>query len=123
MAGELNANPDQLIPAAKTGIGLQGNHEGYLKSLIAVQDELQAAVKSQGGGVAIQQAMTQAWEKGSALSTSLQEIINTLLDTGIKVDVSDMENAAQVQRATAFGLDGVNSVAGDMSGGKVNTHW
>ncbi|WP_062988208.1 hypothetical protein [Nocardia anaemiae] len=119
----LNADPEVLIPTAKTGLGLQGNHEGYMKALLAVQNELQAAVKSPGGGVAIQQAMQNAWEKGNNLAQKLQDILNELLNTGVKVDASDMEAAAHVQHATAYGLDGVNSIQNDMHAGNVSLKW
>ncbi|WP_280451827.1 hypothetical protein, partial [Nocardia cyriacigeorgica] len=39
-----------------------------------------------------------------------------LHDSGVKIDVSDMDAAAQVQRATSFGSDGMNSVSGDVTG-------
>ncbi|WP_280241696.1 hypothetical protein [Nocardia abscessus] len=121
MAGELNAVPDQLIPSAKTAMGLQGNHEGYLKALLGVQDELQAAVKSPGAGNQIVAAMTDAHQAGADLGRQLQEIIQTLLDTGIAVDVQDMENAARVLQATAFGIDGV--AGNDAATGKVDLTW
>ncbi|TLF55296.1 hypothetical protein [Nocardia cyriacigeorgica] len=127
MAGELNADPEVLIPAAKTAMGLQGNHEGYLKSLMAVQDELSAYVKSPGGGAQIRTSMMEAHSKGSSLAQTLQEIIQVLHDSGVKIDVSDMDAAAQVQRATSFGSDGMNSVSGDVTGAganqKINVNW
>ncbi|MGK8520047.1 hypothetical protein ACRS6B_00060 [Nocardia asteroides] len=121
MAEELIAEPDQLIPSAKTAMGLQGNHEGYLKALIGVQNELEAAVRSPGGGNQIQAAMAEAHQAGAELGRQLEDIIQTLLETGIAVDVKDMENAAQVLQATAFGLDGV---AGDRTNtGRVDLLW
>lgn len=121
MAGELNAVPDQIIPTAKTGLGLQGNHEGYLKALIGVQDELQAAVDSPGAGKQIVVAMTDAHKEGADLGRQFQEILQMLLDTGVKVDVTDMENAARVLQATAFGLDGI--AGNDPKTGKVDLTW
>ncbi|WP_327148000.1 hypothetical protein [Nocardia sp. NBC_01329] len=119
----MEADPEVLIPAAKSALGLQGNHEGYLKSMLAVQDELAAYVQSPGAGNQIAQAMNSAHTAGKQLSQLLQEIIETLQDTGIKIDVSDMENAAQLQNANAWGLDGTSSVSGDSispSTGRVN---
>lgn len=130
MSGELNADPQVLVPTAKTALGLQGNHEGYLKSLLGVKDELQAAVQSPGGGQAIQTTMMDSWEKGRSLGQSLQAILNTLLDTGHKVDATDMDNYQRLIRnlsnsdnATSYGSDGANSVAGDVTAGKVDVNW
>ncbi|WP_330232503.1 hypothetical protein OHA40_08435 [Nocardia sp. NBC_00508] len=138
----LNADPAHLIPCAQKGMGIQGEHEGYLKALVAVQDELQTAVTSPGGGQAIQSAMYSAWEKGKALSSSLQQILQELTDGANRIGISDEEVKAQIMAAaaehgaTALGADGVNSVAGDMTQtgtvnvdganqavGKVNTLW
>ncbi|WP_406271799.1 hypothetical protein OH799_31460 [Nocardia sp. NBC_00881] len=137
----LDADPAVLVPAAQKGLGLQGNHEGYLKALVAVQDELAAAVKSPGGGQAIQTTMFSAWEKGKALSQSLQEILQTLLDGAKQTEAADLDIASQIKSmndfasshgATSLGTDGTNSNLHDMTQtgtyhgqavGKVNTLW
>lgn len=123
MSGEMNADPQVLIPTAKTALGLQGNHEGYLKSLLGVKDELEAAVRSKGGGGAIQTTMMDSWEKGSSLGRSLQEILDTLLDTANKVDAADMDayqqlirNLSGSENAVSMGSDGQFGVGGKISG-------
>lgn len=105
MAG-LHAEVDVIASTGKAAMALQGTHEGYLASMLGVQDELQAAVKSPAGGMAIQQTMTGAYEAGKALSVSLQEIITVLQESGVKIDVSDMDAAAQLNNATALGGSG-----------------
>ncbi|APE36905.1 hypothetical protein BOX37_26565 [Nocardia mangyaensis] len=102
-------------------MALQGNHEGYLKALLGVQDELAAAIVSPGAGAAVREAMTNAHSKGADLAVKLQEIITTLQDTGIKIDVSDMEGAAQVRNAASLGTNGVVDVA--PPAGPVNTNF
>lgn len=131
MPQAMDADPDVLVPAGKKGMALQGNHEGYLKALLGLQNEMEAAVKSPGGGQAIQQALTQSWDKGNKLANSLQEILTTLLDTAHKIGATDLDNYQQVLRAAGAGdshsgaalaADGVNSVAGDVTNVNPNTH-
>ncbi|RDI54535.1 hypothetical protein [Nocardia mexicana] len=113
MASPMEADPQVLIPTTKKGIGLQGNHEGYLKALMGVKDELEAAVKSPGAGQAIQSTMQNAWTKGNALAVSLQGLLDIMMDTANKIDSKDMDNFLQLMRtegaetgAAALGADG-----------------
>ncbi len=104
-------------------MALQGNHEGYLKALLGVQDELAAAIVSEGAGTAVREAMTNAHQKGHDLAVKLQEIIQTLQDTGIRIDVSDMDAAAQVRNATSLGTNGVVDVAAPSGSTSINYNW
>ncbi|MBF6177879.1 Uncharacterised protein [Nocardia otitidiscaviarum] len=119
----LNADPDVLIPAARNAMALQGNHEGYLKALLGVQDELAAAIVSPGAGAAVREAMTNAHTKGHDLAVKLQEIIQTLQDTGIRIDASDMDAAAQVRNATSLGTNGAVDVPAPSGTSPVNTNF
>ncbi|NUS44490.1 MAG: hypothetical protein HOQ24_12475 [Mycobacteriaceae bacterium] len=127
MVYNLNADPATIQAAAKKAMGLQGEHEGYMKATLGIKDELEAYVKSPGAGQAIANAMFDAHTAGSKLAQTLQTVINVLSDAGTSIDTHDMELAAQVNRATAFGLDGKASVdsfagsAGHAATGKIDT--
>ncbi len=124
MTGPMNADPAVIASAGQKAMGLQGNLEGYLKALLAVQSDLDAAVSSPGAGNQINVAMTDAWQKGSSLSSTMVTIIQTLKQTGVNIGESDAQNQAQVQRATEFGVTGQNDVANNVtSAGKVDLTW
>ena len=138
----MDADPDKLTAAGKKAMALQGNHEGYLKSMLGLQDEMMSVVKSPGGGAAIQQALTDTWHKGSALAKSMQGISETMIDTANKIGSKDLDNYQQVLKGMGgdhhsgayLASDGTNSVGGDITGadfngdkvvnpGKVDVQW
>lgn len=134
MSYVFNGDPKVLIPAAQKGIGLQGNHEGYLKALLAVKDELEAAVDSPNVRPALNQVMQDALQKGNRLGNAFQDILNTLVDTAHKVDAADMDAYADIIRqaqaahggAQALGKDmgaGAGNVADSTMAGKVSIDW
>jgi len=83
----------------------QGELEGYLRSWMGLRDEFAVAVQSDGTGRAIQTTMDSAHTAGVKLATTLQEIIDTLKDTSVKIDTQDLEGAAQMNQALALGMN------------------
>ncbi|MEU4345501.1 hypothetical protein AB0H00_30320 [Nocardia sp. NPDC023852] len=107
MATEYNGDPSVLISTAQNAMAVQTELEGYLRSWMSLKDDFAVAVQSDGTGKAIQSTMEIAHTSGVKMARTLQEIIDTLKDTGIKIDSQDLEGAARVQGAVS--PSGVNN--------------
>lgn len=105
MTTEYNGDPAVLQETAKNAMGCQGELEGYLRSWMGLRDEFASAINGSQTGTAVQTTMDNAHTAGVKLARSLQDIIDTLKDTGNKIDATDLESAAHVQQAVALGLD------------------
>lgn len=105
MTTTYNGDPKVLSETAKNAMACQGELEGYLRSWMGLRDEFASAVTGSETGKAIQVTMDNAHTAGSKLAQTLQEIIDTLKDTGVKIDATDLESAAKVQQALALGMD------------------
>lgn len=120
MSYVFNGDPHELIPAAQKGIGLQGNHEGYLKALLAVKDELEAAVRSPQATPAIASSMQNALDKGNRLGNAFQDILNVLTDSAHKFSAADMDAYADLIRQQEQLHGGAQALGTDMGGGAGN---
>jgi uncharacterized protein YukE len=98
-------DPQVLQHTAKDAMACQGELEGYLRSWMSLRDEFASAVHGSQTGTAIQTTMDHAHTAGVKLAQTLQEIIDTLKDTGVKIDATDLENAAHMQRAIELGTN------------------
>ncbi|NNH73232.1 hypothetical protein HLB23_25810 [Nocardia uniformis] len=98
-------DPAALQSSANNTAACLGELESHLKALAATQDELHTAVVSQGAGNAIYNTLGNAHVRGLSLAGTLQQIVDGLSDTGVKVDLEDLEGAARVN--AAMGDDGV----------------
>ncbi|MFE9575215.1 hypothetical protein ACFYO1_02420 [Nocardia sp. NPDC006044] len=94
----------QMQNSANQTAACCGELESHLKSLSFVQDELHAAVVSQGAGNAIYNTLGNAHTSGLSLAGTLQQIIDALNVAGVQVDAQDMEGAAHVN--AVLGADG-----------------
>lgn len=95
----------------KTSLGL-GQLEGGMQRLANIQGEFQSALKGQVG-VAVYNALGNAYETGGKVGEFLNNIIQAMTKAGYKVDTTDMESAALI--AAAEGADGTLDV-GNASG-------
>jgi uncharacterized protein YukE len=83
--------------------------------MVSAQDELFAAVKGDTGR-AIYQTMSQAHSSGKSLAATLQEIVDALTDSGVKIDAHDVASAAEYKQ---FGADNVDSASAGMASDSV----
>ncbi len=105
MATTYTGDPQALSDTAKNAMACQGELEGFLSSWMGLRDEFARAVHGSQTGTQIQNTMDHAHTAGAKLSQTLQEIIDTLKDTGVKIDATDLENAARMQRALSLGTN------------------
>lgn len=105
MTTTYNGEPAVLQETAKNAMACQGELEGYLRSWMGLRDEFASAVKGSQTGLAIQTTMDNAHTSGRKLAETLQQIIDTLKDTGVRIDATDLESAARVQQAVSLGTD------------------
>ncbi|NKY87247.1 hypothetical protein [Nocardia veterana] len=98
-----NGDPHKMQTTANNTHGCHVELEARLSALANLQDELHAAVVSQGAGSAIYNALGNAHTKGKALSSTLQEIVTTLSDFGVNAQVTDDDIRNQINRAAAEG--------------------
>ncbi|WP_433202618.1 hypothetical protein ACQP1G_12590 [Nocardia sp. CA-107356] len=91
---------------AVKAMACQGELEGYLRSWMGLRDEFASAVHGSQTGTQIQTTMDSAHTAGVNLARTLQDIIDTLKDTSVKVEATDLQNAAHLQRAVELGSNG-----------------
>ncbi|MEU0546034.1 hypothetical protein ABZ319_39810 [Nocardia sp. NPDC005978] len=106
MSGDLVAVPAEIAASGKKAMALQGTHEGYLGALASVKEEFRVAASSAGAGDAAQSTLQNAHMAGVKLGRSLQEVIEVLVETGVRIDTSDMDAAAGIDNASALGSNG-----------------
>ncbi|MGV9411217.1 hypothetical protein ACWDOP_14975 [Nocardia sp. NPDC003693] len=104
MAITYTGDPSRLQSSANQTAVCLGELESALQGLAAVNTELQASVVSPNTGMAINNTLSNAWNKGKTLGGTLQQIINELGATGVKIDFEDLEGAARVNAVR--GADG-----------------
>lgn len=102
MTSMTELNPEQVQASANNTAACLGELESHLSGMSNAQDEMYAAVKGQTGA-AIYKSMGEAYSKGKNLAAKLQEIMEALKETGVKVDASDLDASSQV---VAKGLNG-----------------
>lgn len=107
-AVEYNGDPKVLISTAQNAMGVQTELEGYLRSWMSLRDEFAAAVQGSETGKAIQSTMDTAHTAGVNMARTLQEIIDTLRDTGNKIDEQDMQGATMMLASIADGMGAVS---------------
>jgi hypothetical protein len=105
----MEADVDAIQSVGKNALGLQGTLEGYTNAMLGVRDELAAYVQGDTGN-AIGGSMQTAYDQGRALNQKLQDVLNVLLETGVKIGADDLEQAAMVNQATSFGTNGAADV-------------
>jgi len=101
--------PTELIQTAKNAMVNQGELEGYLRSWMSLRDDFAAFVKDSHTAASIQTTMDSAHTSGKKLAQTLQDILELLRDTGVKIDATDLENKARVDRSSVTGLSGVQT--------------
>ncbi|KAA8881914.1 hypothetical protein F3087_40320 [Nocardia colli] len=92
-------DPHVMQASANSTAACHAELEGHLRALTGVQDGMQVALVSPGAGQAVNTALGNAYVAGKALSGSLQEIIDTLSQFGVTVDVQDTDAASRVHAA------------------------
>lgn len=92
----LNKDNDALQKAVADTAAANGELENHLRALSNVQDELAHAVVSQHTGQATYNALGDAFTKGKSLSATLQTIVDTLHQAGVKMDTSDLDGGAKI---------------------------
>jgi hypothetical protein len=122
MAITYTGDPSRVQTAANNTAACHGELETQLRSLAHHQEWLQAAVQSQHTGTAIYNALGNAWTQGKALSGTLQNITDALSQSGVNVDVQDLEGAAKLNamHAMAPGAGDVGTWQGGAA--KINTN-
>ncbi|MET9489868.1 hypothetical protein [Nocardia sp. NPDC006630] len=78
--------------------------ETDLKKLAGLQDDFGNALKSPAAGMAVQNAMGNAWQSGKSLGSTLQDVITVLKQHGTNVHAQDLEGQSRVN--AAIGGDG-----------------
>ncbi|MEV0032737.1 hypothetical protein [Nocardia sp. NPDC050793] len=123
MTIEYNGDPERLRGSANNTAACLGELESHLKALFMVQDDLHDAVQSKGTGVAIYNSLGDAHSKGKILAGTLQEIIDELNNTGVQVELQDLEGAGRVN--AALGNDHAVDAGSwsESSAAKINTSW
>ncbi|NKY59831.1 hypothetical protein [Nocardia flavorosea] len=109
MATAYFGDPADVIAAATEGYGLHGELEGYLSSWMGLKDDYQAAVNGNETGKQIQLTMQAAYDSGKRLAGTMQQILDTLKETGVKVDGMDLEMAAQIKFDDAIAANDLGS--------------
>ncbi|MEV4128500.1 hypothetical protein [Nocardia sp. NPDC049707] len=105
MATTYTGDPKVLNQTAVNAMACQGELEGYLRSWMSLRDEFASAVHGSQTGTQIQNTMDHAHTAGVKLAQTLQEIIDTLKDTGVRIDAADLQNAATMARAVELGTN------------------
>ncbi|MEV6139379.1 hypothetical protein AB0L63_25675 [Nocardia sp. NPDC051990] len=105
MTTTYTGDPKVLNQTAVNAMACQGELEGYLRSWMSLRDEFASAVHGSQTGTQIQNTMDTAHTAGVKLARTLQEIIDTLKDTGVHIDATDLENAARMARAVELGTN------------------
>lgn len=105
MATPYNGDPKVLNQTAVKAQACQGELEGYLRSWMGLRDEFATHVTGSQTAAQIQNTMDHAHTAGAKLARTLQDIIDTLKDTAVYVESTDLQNASTLQRAVALGTD------------------
>ncbi|MEV6072977.1 hypothetical protein AB0L82_41075 [Nocardia sp. NPDC052001] len=108
MAGRMKGDPVKVQESANNTWKAHEELENDLGALFNVSDELRASLDSKGAGIAANEALTDALQKGKSLDQLLVQIVEQMKSTGVKVDESD--NWAQSKiRAVADGAGKISS--------------
>ncbi|WP_330257071.1 hypothetical protein OG874_22380 [Nocardia sp. NBC_00565] len=99
MAHFTHVDPTKLKTGAANTSACLGELESNLNGLSSAADELYVAV-SGATGTAINNALSEAFAAGKSLGATLQEIIDALTETGVKIDAHDLDSAAEVVAAS-----------------------
>lgn len=105
MTTTYTGDPKVLNQTAVNAMACQGELEGYLRSWMSLRDEFASAIKGSATGTQVQNTMDQAHTAGANLARTLQDIIDTLKDTGVKIDATDLQNQSHLQRAVELGTN------------------
>lgn len=105
MTHTYSGDPKLLQQTAVKAMACHGELEGYLRSWMSLRDDFHGAVHGSQTGTQIQNTMDHAHTSGVQLARTLQDIIDALKDTGNRIDTTDLENAARMQRAVELGTN------------------
>lgn len=105
MTTSYTGDPKVLNQTAVNAMACQGELEGYLRSWMSLRDEFASYIKDSATARQVQTTMDEAHTSGVNLARTLQDIIDTLKDTAVYVESTDLQNAATMLRAVESGTN------------------